>query len=63
MDRRPNTFAGRTDLNTLLWRVRKDFADAGLDRVTFFDRQGGGLRVKIADGGVAEVHGRPVEPA
>ena len=58
----PNTFAGRTDINTLLWRVRKDFADAGLDRVTFFDRQGGGLRVKLAEGGVAEVHGRPVEP-
>lgn len=43
----PGGDAARTDLNTLLWRVRRDFADAGLDRVNLFERKGGSLRVRL----------------
>ena len=46
----PGGEAARTDLNTLLWRVRRDFADAGLDRVNLFERKGGGLRVRLPPG-------------
>lgn len=59
----PGAFAGRTDINTLLWRARKDFADAGLDCVTFFERKGGGLRAKIVEGGRADVQGCAAEVA
>ncbi len=55
----PKRLAGRTDINTLLWRIRKDFAEAGLDRVVFFDRTGGGLRVKLASNGSADVQSAP----
>lgn len=55
----PGGYAGRTDINTLLWRIRRDFCDAGLDCVSFFERKGGGLRAMIVDGGRAEVQGRP----
>lgn len=41
---------GRTDLNTLVWRVRKDLADAGLQDVTLFERSNGGLRLLAAAG-------------
>jgi hypothetical protein len=53
----PGGEASRTDLNTLLWRVRRDFADAGLDRVNLFERKGGGLRVRLPPGSRAEVQG------
>ncbi len=53
----PTGDAARTDLNTLLWRVRRDFADAGLDRVNLFERKGGGLRVRLPPGARAEVQG------
>lgn len=53
----PGSYAGRTDINTLLWRVRRDFADAGLDRVTLFERTAGGLRLRLAEGAFVEVRG------
>lgn len=53
----PGGEAVRTDLNTLLWRVRRDFADAGLDRVNLFERKSGGLRVRLPPGALAEVQG------
>lgn len=51
----PGGEAVRTDLNTLLWRVRRDFADAGLDRVNLFERKSGGLRVRLPPGARIEV--------
>jgi len=53
----PGQYAGRTDINTLLWRVRGDFSDAGMDRVNLFDRVGGGVRVCVAPGSHVEVQG------
>lgn len=53
----PGGEAARTDLNTLLWRVRRDFADAGLDRVNLFERKGGSLRVRLPPGSRVEVTG------
>ncbi len=55
----PRRLAGRTDINTLLWRIRKDFAEAGLDRVVFFERTGGGLRVKLAADASSDVLSAP----
>lgn len=51
----PGGLATRTDLNTLLWRVRRDFAEAGLDRVNLFERKGGALRVRLPPGARVEV--------
>ncbi len=44
------TRGGRTDLNTLVWRVRKDLADAGLQDLTVIARSNGGLRLLVAEG-------------
>jgi hypothetical protein len=41
---------GRTDLNTLVWRLRKDLAEAGLEDVTLFARMNGGLRLLFGEG-------------
>ncbi|MFO0626655.1 MAG: FHA domain-containing protein [Polyangiales bacterium] len=41
---------GRTDINTLVWRVRKDLATAGLEDVALIERSRGGVRLRVADG-------------
>ncbi len=50
------TRGGRTDLNTLVWRVRKDLADAGLQDLTVIARSNGGLRLLVAEGARVDVH-------
>lgn len=47
----PSGGGGRTEINTLVWRVRKDLASAGFDDVSLIDRAGGGLRLCLAEGG------------
>jgi hypothetical protein len=41
---------GRTDINTLVWRVRKDLATAGIEDVALIERTRGGVRLRVADG-------------
>jgi hypothetical protein len=41
---------GRTDINTLVWRVRKDLAAAGMEDVPLIERTRGGVRLRVADG-------------
>lgn len=45
-----NTRGGRTDINTLVWRVRKDLATAGMEDVALIERTRGGVRLRVADG-------------
>jgi hypothetical protein len=44
------TRGGRTDINTLVWRVRKDLAAAGMEDVPLLERSRGGVRLRLADG-------------
>lgn len=48
---------GRTDINTLVWRVRKDLAAAGLEDVPLIERTRGGVRLRLADGARVAVLG------
>lgn len=48
----PNQAKGRTDLNTLLHRVRKDLINAGIDGASLIERAdgGGATRFRLIDG-------------
>jgi hypothetical protein len=51
----PGGGGSRAEINTLIWRVRKDLASAGLDNVPLLDRSGGGLRLCLAPGGTGAI--------
>jgi hypothetical protein len=44
----PDGKGGRIELNTLLYRLRQNFADEGIDPALLFERRGGGLRFCLA---------------
>lgn len=46
----PGGDAGRTELNTLVFRARRDLVKADLDGALLIDRQPGGVRFRLADG-------------
>lgn len=46
----PGEKSGRTELNSLLYRLRQALAEEGLDAANLFDRRGGGLRFCLAPG-------------
>lgn len=48
---------GRTDINTLVWRVRKDLAAAGMEDVPLLERCRGGVRLRVAEGARVSVLG------
>lgn len=46
----PGGRGGRTDINTLIWRLRKDIAAAGFDGLSLLDRAAGGVSLRLAPG-------------
>ncbi|MDB4930636.1 MAG: Inner rane component of cytoplasmic domain [Myxococcaceae bacterium] len=46
----PGERNGRTELNSLLYRLRQGLSDEGIDPALLFDRVGGGLRFCLASG-------------
>jgi hypothetical protein len=44
----PGGEPGRTELNTLVFRARKDLLKAGLDGAALLERQPGGVRFRLA---------------
>lgn len=51
----PGEKNGRTELNTLLYRLRHSLAEEGIDPSPLFERQGGGLRFCLAPGATVVV--------
>lgn len=51
----PGAGSGRTEINTLVCRIRKDLERAGIDGVTLIERRGGALRINLAPGASATV--------
>lgn len=51
----PGGEPGRTELNTLVFRARKDLLKAGLDGATLIERQPGGVRFRLAERAVVRV--------
>lgn len=53
----PGADSGRTEINTLVCRVRKDLERAGIDGISLIERRGGALRISLAPGATASVAG------
>lgn len=51
----PQRIQGRVELNTLVFRARKDLLKAGIDGAALIERQGGGVRLCLAPGATVEV--------
>ena len=51
----PGGEPGRTELNTLVFRARKDLLKAGLDGATLIERQPGGVRFRLAERALVRV--------
>jgi hypothetical protein len=51
----PGEENGRTELNSLLYRLRRALDDQGVDAAPLFERLGGGLRFRLAPGAVVVV--------
>ncbi|MDB4929318.1 MAG: Inner rane component of cytoplasmic domain [Myxococcaceae bacterium] len=51
----PGEENGRTELNSLLYRLRRVLDDQGVDAAPLFERLGGGLRFRLAPGAVVLV--------
>ena len=51
----PNQPQGRVELNTLVFRTRKDLIKADIDGAVLLERQGGGVRMRLAPGAAVRV--------
>ncbi len=51
----PQQSQGRVELNTLVYRVRKDLIKAGIDGAALIERVGGGVRFCLASGAAVSV--------